>query len=596
MLIMAGGACNLDPSIEPRLTELFSRAIAPAVGETRALCIDGGTDAGVMRMLGRALADSESKFPLIGIAPAGRVRHPDLAGGGVADGAPLEPHHSHFLLARGQNWGDEVDLMYDVAATLGGSCPVLQIVAGGGALTLREIRQATIRGWPILIIGGSGGVADELARYRHATFDGSVDSFICEILAEGDLHFFPSNASVEGLRRSMRQLIAPDADPDRYVRNQPNASPVLKEAWSRFAELDAASVRHQVSFGRIQLTALCLGVIATFVAIAKDRWLPEPAADASAAYLAVDRTAYAVVVIVSTLLTIFIAAANRLRQGDRWLLLRAAAEAVKREIFRYRTGTGEYRHRSGRAQVLTQRIGDITHRLIRTETNMAAITPCLDELPSVLKDADGDNRLKDLTPEGYIEVRLVDQRRFYRQKARKLERKIKALNWSILLIGGVGTVLAAIDFQVWIALTSSLVGAIATFLGRRQLEFTLGAYNQTATDLENIRTWWLGLSPAERASPNNAEMLVVLTERVLETELAGWMKQMTDALAELRKQQQAKEGADDRASEPAGEVAGAPVPIVTAELASITVAENAVESNGSLKSGSSGITAKVTNL
>ena len=69
-----------------------------------------------------------------------------------------------------------------------------------------------------------------------------------------------------------------------------------------------------------------------------------------------------------------------------------------------------------------------------------------------------------------------------------------------------------------------------------QSESTLTKYNQTSTDLENINLWWNALSPNEQSDPHNIESLVEHTEKVLQSELDGWVQQMQNALSALRKE------------------------------------------------------------
>ena len=57
LIMIAGGAGGLDEALRPRLVELFSRGIAPAAASIDALTIDGGTEAGVMAMMGQGVAD-----------------------------------------------------------------------------------------------------------------------------------------------------------------------------------------------------------------------------------------------------------------------------------------------------------------------------------------------------------------------------------------------------------------------------------------------------------------------------------------------------------------------------------------------------------
>ena len=76
LVIVLGGAKGLDDSQRTRLAELFSDAIAPAAAELGALIIDGGTQFGVMAMMGEAVARNGRKSQLLGIVPAGKVTYP----------------------------------------------------------------------------------------------------------------------------------------------------------------------------------------------------------------------------------------------------------------------------------------------------------------------------------------------------------------------------------------------------------------------------------------------------------------------------------------------------------------------------------------
>src|SRR5262249_16189342 len=153
-----------------------------------------------------------------------------------------------------------------------------------------------------------------------------------------------------------------------------------------------------------------------------------------------DRTAVSVlsgmIIAFPVILTVLIAASNRFARGNKWLLLRAAAEAVKREIFRYRARAGDYRPGPGRDGVLMQRIEDITRRLSGTEANSCPLRPWTGSIPPKKRITDpGDDGLKPLTPERYLEVRLEDQLAFYRRNTIRLERQSAAAQWAIIIIG-----------------------------------------------------------------------------------------------------------------------------------------------------------------
>ena len=129
---------------------------------------------------------------------------------------------------------------------------------------------------------------------------------------------------------------------------------------------------------------------------------------------------------------------------------------------------------------------------------------------------------------------------------------------AILVAGGAGTLLAALYAELWVALTTALATALTTSLGYRQLEETLVRYNQSAADLANVRDWWTKLSPAAKRNPKNIDQLVEVTEKVLETELSGWVQRMENALAQLKAEEEKGEESGGDKSQPKNE--GTPPP------------------------------------
>src|SRR5438309_9418364 len=97
VILLFGGAAGLEDSRKTRLATLFTEGVIPVAAELGALIIDGGTQSGVMAMMGEAVARSPGTSQLLGIAPKGKITHPHIPGASAAsDGTPLEPNHSHF--------------------------------------------------------------------------------------------------------------------------------------------------------------------------------------------------------------------------------------------------------------------------------------------------------------------------------------------------------------------------------------------------------------------------------------------------------------------------------------------------------------------
>jgi len=229
---------------------------------------------------------------------------------------------------------------------------------------------------------------------------------------------------------------------------------------------------------------------------------------------------------------------------------RQAAEAVKSAIFQFRTGAGPYREEVTREKDLAKAIEDITGRLARSAANTMALPIYSGSLTPRYAGGEGDDGMSPLGPDRYIEVRLDDQLKFFRKKAIALDTLLERLQWGILGIGGLGTLLAAFGFDLWVALTTAIATALVTYLSYRQVDPTVTHYNQTAIDLENIKGWWTALRLDEQGAPANVDALVQHTEQVLATELSGWTQRMQDALANLRRDKEKE--ADDKTTERAG--------------------------------------------
>ena len=116
LVLVIGGAADLDEAVKARLVQICSRGIARAAANMDALILDGGTQAGVMALVGQGVADRGRKTTLVGVAPAGKVTYPDgPADSSMADGAALDPNHSHFGLVDSHEWGAELETMYALA-------------------------------------------------------------------------------------------------------------------------------------------------------------------------------------------------------------------------------------------------------------------------------------------------------------------------------------------------------------------------------------------------------------------------------------------------------------------------------------------------
>src|SRR5260370_26668233 len=164
VILVGGGADGLADAELERAGAVLGAAVAKAAPVTRAVVVDGGTSAGVMRLTGQARARWPSSLPeLVGGAPPGMAIYPGQKRFEIsdppADSAPLEENHSHFILADSDQWGGETGLMVGVVEKLAGIRREATVMAGGGDVAKSEVAEATRRGWPVFVIAGAGGLA-----------------------------------------------------------------------------------------------------------------------------------------------------------------------------------------------------------------------------------------------------------------------------------------------------------------------------------------------------------------------------------------------------------------------------------------------------
>jgi hypothetical protein len=165
VLVLVGGAAKLDPSVAEPLLRLFE-SLAPGLDRARATVLDGATAYGVMELMGLARSRAGARFPLVGLAAVGTVDVRCRADGAPRGTAALDPNHTHFILVPGNRWGDESPWISACAGVLAGTLPSLTLVAAGGKVTRLDVAQGLDARRPLLVIAGSGGTADELARWR----------------------------------------------------------------------------------------------------------------------------------------------------------------------------------------------------------------------------------------------------------------------------------------------------------------------------------------------------------------------------------------------------------------------------------------------
>jgi hypothetical protein len=186
-----------DSGIEMRSKDLhiFERGLRNAAKQTGAWILTGGTNSGVMQMVGNMVHKSgDAALVCLGIAPFGCVlRHEDLA---QSHGriyaypktdapkkpprATLDPNHSHFILVddgtEGEFGGERAmrsaledkictpipnDTIYDEKLPT----PMVLLVVSGGPGTLDVIIYTLQKSRPVIVLADSGGISTKIYKY-----------------------------------------------------------------------------------------------------------------------------------------------------------------------------------------------------------------------------------------------------------------------------------------------------------------------------------------------------------------------------------------------------------------------------------------------
>jgi len=169
LVLLNGGTAQLAPSLQLQLTAILQDGLAKLASQRQVTLMTGATDAGIFSLLGQGFAKWKRTAPCIGVCVDTLVAwQPPFDNLSETDERiPLEPHHSHFVVVTGKDWGDELTTMYTLAKYLSQHCAPLNIFAGGGSITIKEMLTAVKQGRKMILLAGSGRATDSvLAAYR----------------------------------------------------------------------------------------------------------------------------------------------------------------------------------------------------------------------------------------------------------------------------------------------------------------------------------------------------------------------------------------------------------------------------------------------
>jgi hypothetical protein len=342
---------------------------------------------------------------------------------------------------------------------------------------------------------------------------------------------------------------------------------LLRKAWELFDIYDRTAIATQKRFLNFRIAILVVGVVSTVLVVIKSQYPLNNSDNQVVNILGMGLNGLVILAPISV--SVLLAASVKLDRGMNWILLRASAEIIKKQIYLYRVGVCAPKDADKLLEkeiLLAKEIQVVSDRLMKTQVNRSGLVidsnkskndnllsllikekilnPTQKLIEETLKwireklgisseKAQTDDRFSSLTVEKYLEYRLIDQLSWYRSKTVKLDSQWQFLQWSIYLWGGLGTFLAAVNKEIWVAITNAIATTISSFLDFKQLDSTLVCYNQAACNLENVLCWWYALTDQERTDSDNIKKLVNSTEDVIQAATSSWVAEMSEALSKL---------------------------------------------------------------
>ncbi|MBN1454406.1 MAG: SLATT domain-containing protein [Anaerolineales bacterium] len=300
--------------------------------------------------------------------------------------------------------------------------------------------------------------------------------------------------------------------------------PILNIAWTRYAQLDALSNKHSKPHYRWRRWISILGVLAALFAV-----ITQVYSD----YMPATLGWVLKFLLIATPLTASVLAAfvNKFYNGRDWLVSRAGAEEILKEIYMYRAF---FKNKLDRREWLEKRLANIQRQVYRGMSGELVLNNAPEKIPPYYNpdDPNSDPGFKDLTGSEYVKYRLENQLAWHIRKVQQFEVERTRLQVYILVAGGLGALLAALGegFSIWVAVTASLGAALIGWQELRNLDPTIKNYSKVIMELMIIYDRWSALEPEERTDAEFFQM-VKSTEDVLWSQNIEYIKSMQEVLA-----------------------------------------------------------------
>ncbi len=301
---------------------------------------------------------------------------------------------------------------------------------------------------------------------------------------------------------------------------EPN--PILQIAWTRFAQMDAYSTRKTRNHMNFRRWLGILSILATLFAIIVSLF---PSDNPSVVSL-VFKFLLILTPILSSGLAVY--GSKFLSSGD-WLVTRAGAEEILKEIYTYRTVLQNSRTRDS---WLEQRLVEIQRSVFRGLNGELTIPPYEGYLPPHYNQTDpySDPGFTDLMGDEYFQYRLESQLGWHVNKVNKFQKERVRLQVFIIVSGVLGSILAVV-LPLWTALAASFTAVLLGWQELRSLDSVVRNYSKVVMELTILYDHWKNLKPGQK-TPSEFYKMVRSTEDILWGQNVEYIKAMQEALKE----------------------------------------------------------------
>lgn len=154
VIVLVGGASGIGWLDKFPMRKAIG-IITKLAEETQSIVLDGGTQVGIMKEIGRQRKREKLSFPLIGVVFDNLIIKEEPK-------SILDPNHTHFFLIPGDDWGDESAWISRIATSIAGDNKSITILVNGGNISRTDVEYSLLENRPVFIMRGTGRLADEI--------------------------------------------------------------------------------------------------------------------------------------------------------------------------------------------------------------------------------------------------------------------------------------------------------------------------------------------------------------------------------------------------------------------------------------------------